>query len=83
MTQARDIIDDTLATAMHAMQTTVATTLGSTPGGLAFAQDMFLNMLLVADWQAVAGTCEHHVMRIYKMPIGSNVSLTTLRDNKF
>jgi hypothetical protein len=39
--QARDIIDDTLATAMHAMQTTVATTLGSTPGALAFAQDMF------------------------------------------
>ncbi len=38
MTQARDIIDDALATAVHAMQTTVATTLvGSTPGALAFA----------------------------------------------
>jgi hypothetical protein len=39
MTQARDIIDDALATAIaiHAMQTTVATTLGSTPGALAFA----------------------------------------------
>ncbi len=38
MTQAiRDITDDALATAMHAMQTTVATTLGSTPGALAFA----------------------------------------------
>ncbi len=36
-TQARDVIDDALATAMHAMQTTVATTLGSTPGALAFA----------------------------------------------
>ncbi len=35
MTQARDIIDDVLATAMHAMQTTIATTLGSTPGALA------------------------------------------------
>jgi hypothetical protein len=41
MTQARDIIDNALATAMHAMQTTVATTLGSTSGALAFAQDMF------------------------------------------
>jgi hypothetical protein len=41
MTQARDMIDDALATATHAMQTTVATTLGSTPGALAFAQDMF------------------------------------------
>ncbi len=61
MTQARDIIDYALATAMHAMQTTVATTLGSTPGALAFAQDMFLNVPLIADWQAIARTCEHHV----------------------
>ncbi len=61
MTQAREIIDDVLATAMHAMQTTVASTLGSTQGALAFAWDMFLNMLLIADWQAIARTCEHHV----------------------
>ncbi len=37
MAQARGIIDDALATAMHAMQTTVATTLGSSPGALTFA----------------------------------------------
>jgi hypothetical protein len=49
MTQARDIIDDALATAMHAMQTTIATTLGSILGALAFAQDMFLNLTLIAD----------------------------------
>ncbi len=61
MTQARDIIDDALATAMHAMQTTIATTLGSTPGALAFLRDMFLNVPLIADWQAIARTCEHHV----------------------
>jgi hypothetical protein len=60
MTQARDIIDDALATAMHAIQTTAATTLGSTPGTLAFARDMFLNMLLIADWQAIAHPCECH-----------------------
>jgi hypothetical protein len=60
MTQARDIIDDALATAIHAMQTTIATTLGSTPGDLAFAQDMFLYVPLIADWQAIARTCEHH-----------------------
>ncbi len=60
-TQARDIIDDALATAMHAIQTTVATTLGSTPGAFAFAQDMFLNVPLIADWQAIARTCEHYV----------------------
>jgi hypothetical protein len=61
MTLARDIIDDALATAMHAMQTTVATTLGSTPSALAFTRGMFLNVPLVADWQAIACTCEHHV----------------------
>jgi hypothetical protein len=37
MTQARDIIDNALATAMHAMQTTIDTTLGSTSDALAFA----------------------------------------------
>jgi hypothetical protein len=61
MTQARDIIENALATAMHVMQTTIATTLGSTPGALAFAQDMFLNVPLIADWQAIARTREHHV----------------------
>ncbi len=61
MTQARDTIDNALATAMHAMQTTIALTLGSTPAALAFYQDMFLNVLLIADWQAIARTCEHHV----------------------
>jgi hypothetical protein len=61
MTPARDIIDDALATAMHAMQTIIATTLGSTPGALAFAQYMFLNVPLIADWQAIARTCDHQV----------------------
>jgi hypothetical protein len=37
MTQARDIIDNAMAIEMHAMQTTIATTLGSMPGALAFA----------------------------------------------
>ncbi len=61
MTQARDIIDDAQATVMHAMQTTVATILGSKPGALAFAWNMFLNVPLIADWQAIARNCEHHV----------------------
>jgi hypothetical protein len=43
------------------MMTTVATTLGSTPGAPTFAQDMFLNMPLIADWQAIAFNHEHHV----------------------
>jgi hypothetical protein len=61
MTQARNIIDNALATAMHTMRTTIATTLGSTPGALTFAQYMFLNVPLIADGQTIARTCEHHV----------------------
>jgi hypothetical protein len=46
---------------MHAMQTTVATSVGSTPDSLAFARDMFLKMPLITDWQAITHTCEYHV----------------------
>jgi hypothetical protein len=83
MTQARDIIHDAPATAMHAMQTTVATTLGSMPGALAFAQDMYLNMPLIADWQVMCVIVNIMLMRIYNVLIGSDISMTTLRDNKF
>jgi hypothetical protein len=61
MTSAKDIVDDALATAMHAIRTTVATTLGSASGSLAFARDMFLNVPLVADWQTIARKREQHV----------------------
>ncbi len=48
---------------MHAMQTTIATTVGSSPGSLAFARDMFLKVPLItdSDWQAIMHTCEYHV----------------------
>ena len=54
MAYARDIVNDALTMAMHAMETTVATTFGSAPGPLAFARDMFLNVPLIADWQSIA-----------------------------
>ncbi len=69
---------------MHAMQTTVATTVGSSPGSIAFARDMFLKVLLITDWQAITHalwiSCQ---MIVYNMPIGSDVRMTKLRDNKF
>ncbi len=61
MTQAKDIIDEAVATAMHAMQTTSATTTRSTSSSLACAQDMFLKVLLITDWQAITHACEYHV----------------------
>jgi hypothetical protein len=56
MTQARDIVDQALTSAMHAMRVTTASTLGSTPGALTFSQDMFLNVPvpLIADWHTIA-----------------------------
>ena len=51
--EASDLVDDALATAMHAMRTNVATTLGSSPGALVFSRDMFLDIPLTADWQII------------------------------
>jgi len=59
--QARDIVDQALVTVMHAMQVTTATTLGSTPGALAFSRDMFLNVPLIADWHTITQRCEQYV----------------------
>ena len=61
MTQTKDIMDNAIATDMHAMPTTVTTTLGSTPGTLAFSSYMFLNVHLVADWQTISCKREHHL----------------------
>ena len=60
-TQVNNIIDQALAIAMHAIQTTIATTLGSIPGALAFSRDMFLNIPLIADWKAIAARREQLV----------------------
>jgi hypothetical protein len=40
---------------------TTASTLGSTPGALAFSRDMFLNVPLIADWHTIAQSCEQYV----------------------
>ena len=54
LTQAKDVIEDTLTTAMHTMQTTIANAMGSTPIALAFSRDVFLIVPLVVDWQTIA-----------------------------
>ncbi len=46
---------------MHALRSTVSTTLQATPGGLAFSQDMFLNIPLLADWQPILAQREQLV----------------------
>ena len=54
VTEARQLVDDALASAMHAMRASVSTTLGSSPGALVFGRDMFLNIPLIADWHLIA-----------------------------
>jgi hypothetical protein len=61
LTQARDIVDQALATAMHAMQVTIATTLGTIPGALEFSCDMFLNDPLIVDWHTITRRREQYV----------------------
>ena len=61
MTQAKDIIDDVLATAMHATRTVVTTSLGSTSRILVFRRDLILNAQVVADWRVTTLTHEQKV----------------------
>ena len=49
MSDAADLIDQALASAMHAMQVNVAMTLNSSPGALIFERDMFRDIPLIAD----------------------------------
>ena len=50
---AKELIDDALSMAMHALRSSVHTTLGGSPGSLVFSRDMFLNIPLIADWHAI------------------------------
>jgi len=59
ITRAKEFIDEALSIAMHAMRAGVHTTLGSSPGSLVFNRDMFLNVPLIADWQAITRKREH------------------------
>lgn len=61
ISKAKDFIDEALSIAMHAMRASVHSTLGSSPGSLVFNRDMFLNVPLIADWQAIIKRREHLV----------------------
>jgi hypothetical protein len=58
---AAQYVDEALSIAMHAMQTGVHSTLGSSPGNLVFNRDMFLNIPLIVDWHTITQRREHFV----------------------
>jgi transposase InsO family protein len=51
--QAQHLVDNAIATAMHATRCAVNRTLGTSPGALAFRRDMLLDVPLIADWLTV------------------------------
>jgi len=51
--QAGALVDDVLATAMHAMRATVSQALGTSPSGIIFHRDMFLDLPLMGDLQLI------------------------------
>ena len=59
ITTAKEIVEEALSIATHAMRAGVHTTLGSSPGSLVFNRDMFLNIPLIADWHAITQKREH------------------------
>ncbi len=58
-TYAKEIVDEALSIAIHAMRAGIHSTMGSSPGSLVFNRDMFLNLPLIADWHAIAQKREH------------------------
>jgi hypothetical protein len=53
MASNKEYINEALSIAMHAMKAAIHSTLGSSPGSLIFNRDMFLNILLIADWHTI------------------------------
>ena len=61
VSKANELVDKALSIEQHALRTSVHTTLGSSPGALAFSRDMFLNVPLASDWHAITQKREHLV----------------------
>ena len=57
----KELVDEALSIAQHALHCSVHTTLGSSPGSLVFNRDIFLNMPLIADWHLITTRREHPV----------------------
>lgn len=53
LTDAKALVDQSLATASHAIRTNVSQATGYSPGALAFHRDMLLDVPLIADLMAI------------------------------
>ena len=58
--EAEQIIDNALTTAMHATRCTVSASLSTSPGEIAFSQDMIMDIHhLVADLAVIRDKAQH------------------------
>ena len=72
VSEGEAVIEATLATAMHACRCVCSESLAyTTPGGLAFGRDMFLDIPLVADIMAVQ---QHRQLLVDKRLLAANAS---------
>ena len=51
--EANQLIDNALATAMHATRCSVNATLQNSPGAIVFNRDMFIDVPLIADLETI------------------------------
>jgi hypothetical protein len=59
MASAKEYVNEALLIAMDVMIAGIHSTLGSSPKSIPLNRDMFLNIPLIADWQAMAQRLEH------------------------
>jgi transposase len=53
-----ELVDSTLATALHAARSNIHRTLGMMPSGIIFNRDMFLNIPLLTDFAILQDKCQ-------------------------
>jgi hypothetical protein len=56
---AGNLVDEAISIAMHAMRVGLHTTFGSSPGSLVLNRDKFLNIPLIATWNAITQKREY------------------------
>ena len=61
LTRMYDLINEALSIYQHTLQTSAHTTFRSSPGGLDFNRDMFLNIPLLTDWPSITTKQEHAI----------------------
>jgi hypothetical protein len=90
--QANQLIDNALATAMHATQCAVHRTLQISPGALVYHRDMFLDLPILADLLTIQQRrqvlidenlrCENNRRRTFEYRVGQQVLIKAVDPRK-